>query len=119
MKKHEPGVCNRITAGRNLQVRGIQWRKWVLPDSDHDASPVPPRILDQPCLTEVPFLLATVPVGTVILHHQHPTVRCLEHHVEPDRPGGESTLVAMAGSNHIVEQREDLALKLGCCLIPG
>jgi hypothetical protein len=119
MKKHEPGTCKRITTGRHLNIKRIQRRERVFPDTNYDAPPVAPRLFDVPCFMEVPFLLIAVPVSAVILHDERPTARYREHHIEPNRPKCERALVTMARTNHAIEQCKDLALNLGSRLIAG
>jgi hypothetical protein len=119
MKKYKPGTSKRITTGGHLDINGLEGRKRVFPYTDHDASSFTPCVLNHPRLPKVLVLSIAMPVSAVILHYKHPAATQLEHHIEPNRPKGERGLVAMPGTNHVIEQREDLALKLGGRPISG
>ena len=118
MKEYELCTPCGIAVGGHLHVVGNERYKRIFPDADHDASSIPPRFLDYAGLEIVPFLLAVVPVGAVIFHNQYLAAGQPEHHIEPDGPPtGEVAYVKTAGTKHVVDQREDLALEFRSRLV--
>ena len=115
----------RIAAGGHLDVMMMKRFEGIFPDADHDASPVPPRCLDITGLVVIPpflsiLLVAVMPVGAVILRCQHTAIRQVEDHVEVELPSSDGDAhVATTVTDHVLEQRENLALASGGCSAAG
>jgi hypothetical protein len=122
MKQDEPRAGLGIYAGRNLHVMGIEISvecfEGIFADTNHDTLRV--VRLDGTGFEEIPFLVVSMPACTVMLHHQPMATGQVESHVEPDFPASDvDAHVLAAVTDHVVEQREEIALQLGGSLIAG
>jgi hypothetical protein len=122
MKQNEPRAGLGIYAGRNLHVMGIEISvecfEGIFADAKHDTLRV--VALDGTGFEEIPFLVASMPTCTVMLHHQLMATGQVESHIEPDFPASDvDTYVLTAVTDNVVEQCEEIALQLGGNLIAG